>query len=136
MWEHLNEMLHTKGGTTLAVSIRSTFHAEIKYYHSPSHLLRFDDRRHLCEQESLTKLLDGLLATQCRWLRMVIKPSDISSKDVITQTTMTSFSAKKSYVEWESLERELAALPPARGTHCALPGPNGDKNSLISSSFI
>jgi hypothetical protein len=94
MWEHRNEMLHTKDNTALAASIRSTSHAEIKFYHSRPHLLQFDDR-HLCDR-SLTKLLDGSLSTQRRWLRMVKKSTEISSRHGITQTTMTSFFAKKS----------------------------------------
>ena len=54
MWEHRNEMLHTNDSTALAASIRSTTHAEIKFYHLRPHLLRFDDQ-HLCAR-SLTKL--------------------------------------------------------------------------------
>ena len=91
-WLHRNELLHTQEITALAVSIRSVVTAEIKYYHSRPHLLRFDDR-HLCKRP-LSKLLDSNAATH-RWLRMVKKSIGSSRNEGTTQTTMTSFFAKR-----------------------------------------
>jgi len=90
---HRNELLHTKESTALAVNIRSATAAEIKHYHSRPHLLRFDDR-HLCERP-LSKLLDGNATTHRRWLRMVKKSIGISRQEGSTQTTMTSFFARR-----------------------------------------
>ena len=92
-WEHRNAMLHTKDATAMAVSIRSAAQVEIKHYHGRPNLLRFDDR-HLCDRP-LSKLLDGSPSTQRRWLRLVRKSMEADQRKGRTQTTMTSFFARK-----------------------------------------
>jgi hypothetical protein len=87
-WEHRNAMLHTKESTAMAVSIRSAAHVEIKHYHGRPNLLRSDDR-------PLSKLLDGSPSAQRRWLRLVRKSMEACQREGRTQTTMTSFFARK-----------------------------------------
>ena len=92
-WEHRNELLHTQASNALATTIRSATAAEIKHYHSQPHLLRYNNR-HLCSQ-SLTNLLNGRESSQRRWLRMVKKSIGIVKYHERSQTTITSFFARK-----------------------------------------
>ena len=93
-WEHRNEMLHTTTeNETLAVLIQSVDAGAIKHYHRKPHLLRFDDRL-LCGRP-LPQLLRSSSSTQRQWLRMVRQSLEAYQTDGGTQTTLTSFFARR-----------------------------------------
>lgn len=72
LWDARYEMLHGTQDTDLQL-IRSAELAEIKYYHSRPHLLKFEDRHYSSSERSLEELLQGPPSIRRRWLRRVKK---------------------------------------------------------------
>jgi hypothetical protein len=88
LWEARNKVLHDTKDEEMC-DVRSMEIAEIKYYFSRPHLLRFDDR-HYCEG-SLAKLLNGRSSNRRRWLRRVKTSIEIQKVQGSRQTRITSY---------------------------------------------